>query len=314
LNYELTKNQKEASEFILSCLKNKKDCVLSAVTGSGKTEIIYDSLKYCVQNGLKVGVVIPRKDVVIELCNRIKNDFKDTFVVGVYGGCHDVIYGDIIVLTSHQLYRYNQYFDLIIIDEVDAFPYKNNKMLEHFLKRSLKGNVVYMSATVSDEIKVENKFSINRRYHGYKLDVPKVKYLFFKYEIKKFLKRHKEDLVLIYFPTIKEENNFSKKLKTSHYVINSKVKNREELLLKLHDLKKGIILTTLVLERGITFENCHVIVYRADHNLFSWENLVQISGRVGRKKSFPCGEILFLANNKTKSIKKAIGKIKRANE
>jgi GntR family transcriptional regulator/MocR family aminotransferase len=50
------------------------------------------------------------------------------------------------VLTTHQLYRYEKYFDVIIIDEVDAFPFKGNKLLETFLYRACKGNIVYMSS------------------------------------------------------------------------------------------------------------------------------------------------------------------------
>ena len=106
---------------------------------------------------------------------------------------------------------------------------------------------------------------------------------------------------------------FSKKLKEKHYIINSKIANRKKMLDKLHDLNKGIILTTLVLERGITFKNCHVIVYNADHHLFSYENLIQICGRVGRKKDYKQGDILFVVNSKNKNIKKAIKEIKKAN-
>ena len=314
LNYSLTKEQKKASEFILNNIRNKKDCVLNAVTGSGKTEIIYALISYCVKRNMTIGVVIPRRDVVVELYERIKKDFNNTSVVSVYGGNYSKLYGDIIILTSHQLYRYNKYFDVIVIDEVDAFPYSGNLMLEHFLKRSLKGNVVYMSATVGKESKGRVTHYLNKRYHGHKLDVPKVKYFFYKYEIRKFINKHKDDLVLIYFPTIKEQEKFSNRFKFHHYLINSKSKNRKELLEVFHKLNKGIILTTLVLERGITFFNCHVIVYKADHKLFSYENLVQISGRVGRKIDCPSGDVLFLANTRSKNIRKAITKIKRANE
>ena len=306
LDYDLTNKQKEASEFILFNIKENRNCVLNAVTGSGKTEIIYKSIQYCVENRLNIGIVIPRKDVVIELFNRIKCDFKSSYVVSVYGGNTKTLYGDIIVLTSHQLFRYNKYFDVVIFDEVDAFPYKGNEMLNFFLNRAVKGSVVYMSATISDKMIASNSYFLNQRYHGNKLDVPKVKYLLHWLYILLFLKKHKSDIVLIYFPTIKEQLKFSKRLKKKHYVVNSKIENRKEMLNKLHTLDKGIILTTLVLERGITFKNCHVIVYKADHNLFNYESLVQISGRVGRKKDYPRGDVLFLANNKNKSIRNAI--------
>lgn len=315
LNYKLTKEQERASEFILTKIKSKQDCVLNAVTGSGKTEIIYELIKYCVNNNLKIGIVIPRKDVVIELYNRIKNDFKKASVVMVYGGCNKELYADIIILTSHQLYRYENYFEVIIIDEVDAFPFYKNEILNNFLLRSLKGNIVYMSATIPLELKKEFPiYYLNKRYHYHKLDVPKVKLFWTKKTIIKFINKHKEGIILIYFPTIKEQVKFSKKFKVAHYLINSKVKNSRELLEAFHRLKSGVILTTLVLERGITFKNCHVIVYLADHELFTQENLIQISGRVGRNKDYPSGDILFLVKDRNKKIKRSIRFIKKCNE
>lgn len=316
LTYELTFKQKAASEFLLSNIKNGRDCILNAVTGSGKTEIIYEVIKYCVDNKLTVGIVIPRKDVVIELFNRIKSNFVSASVVKVHGGCNRYLYADIVILTSHQLYRYCNYFDVVIIDEVDAFPFYNNEILNNFLVNSKRGNIVYMSATVNKELlnKVENVYYLNSRYHNHKLDIPKVKYLWGLFMINCFIKQHVNSIVLVYFPTIKIQLKCSKKIKIKHYIINSKTNNREELLNIFHNLKAGVIFTTLVLERGITFKDAHVVVYRADHDLFSYENLVQIAGRVGRKKDYPHGDILFLVNKKNRNIKRAIRFIKKCNE
>lgn len=314
LSYNLTDKQKEASEYLLNCIKRKEDCVLNAVTGSGKTEIVYETIKFCVKNKQKIAIAIPRKDVVIELYNRISKDFPLTSVTMVCGGFTKVLYADITIVTTHQLYRYDHYFDVIIIDEVDAFPFKGNAMLETFLHRALKGSVIYMSATVPNNIKCNNIYWLNKRYHGQKLDVPKVKYFFYKAQIKKFIKRHADGIVIIYFPTIKEQIQFSRKFKINHYVVNSKVDDREKILESIHKLKCGVVLSTLVLERGITFKNCHVIVYKADHELFGYENLVQISGRVGRKIDYPRGEILFLVDKRNKNVTKAINIIKKANE
>ena len=107
---------------------------------------------------------------------------------------------------------------------------------------------------------------------------------------------------------------FSKKIKIKHFVINSRVADRAKMLKKLHDLKSGVILSTLVLERGITFKNTNVIVYFADHRLFSFENLVQISGRVGRNHIYPHGDIIFMVNSKNKKIRRVIKFIKGCNE
>jgi competence protein ComFA len=45
-------------------------------------------------------------------------------------------------LTTHQIYRYVAYFDLLVIDEYDAFPFKGDPVLEAFAQRSLKGVLV----------------------------------------------------------------------------------------------------------------------------------------------------------------------------
>lgn len=315
LEYSLTKDQKAASDFILNEIKNGRNCALNAVTGAGKTEIIYPLIKYCLDNKLKIGITIPRKDVVIELARRISRDFKFAIVVSVYGGNTDILSGDILILTCHQLYRYRKYFDVLVIDEVDAFPYYKNNILENFLLSSVKGNIVYMSATMPIELtKKHSVYYLNRRYHNNKLDIPKIKYFWSKMTITKYIKKHFDSIIIIYFPTIKEQEKFSKKLKIKHYILNSKTNKRDELLMELYSLNQAVILSTLVLERGVTFKNTNVIVYKADHDLFSYENLVQISGRVGRHYLYPHGDIIFLVDRKTKNIKRAIKFIKKCNE
>lgn len=316
LNYDLTTEQKKASEFILENIKNSKDCILNAVTGAGKTEIIYPLIKYCVDNKKTIAITIPRKDVVVELYRRIKKDFKLAKIVSVYGGCNKDLCGDVIILTTHQLYRYKNYFDVIVIDEVDAFPFYKNKILEHFLNRCRKGNIVYMSATIQKEL-IKKKYPIyflNKRYHNKKLDIPIVKkYRGFK-SVFRYINKYKNSICIVYFPTIKEQIRFHKKLKQEHYLLNSKTENRKEILEKLHTLDDALILSTLVLERGVTFKNANVIVVNADHDLFDSANLIQISGRVGRHYVYNSGEIIFMAKNKNNNIKDAIKFIKKCNE
>ena len=107
---------------------------------------------------------------------------------------------------------------------------------------------------------------------------------------------------------------FSKKLRVPHVVINSKIGNRKKILEDLHGSENKVVLSTLVLERGVTFKNSNVLVFNADHKLFAFENLVQISGRVGRHYQFPHGDIIFLIKSKNKTVKRAIKFIKKCNE
>ena len=176
LLYSLTNAQQKASDFVLENVMKKQNCAINAVCGAGKTEIIYDTLKYCLNNNMKVGIAIPRKDVVIELKNRIKKDFN-VDVISVYGGQHDVVCADIIIFTTHQAFRYINYFDVLIIDEVDAFPYKGNEVLKNIIRKCSKVHA-YLSATMPKYIEKDisiKKFYLNKRYHGYDLPIPKCK-------------------------------------------------------------------------------------------------------------------------------------------
>ena len=73
-------------------------------------------------------------------------------------------------------------------------------------------------------------------------------------------------------------------------------------------------MTTAVLERGITMKDLQVIVFRADSDIYDDHALVQIAGRVGRKKDAPKGEVIFIGKNKTKHMERAISDIIAANQ
>ena len=178
LDFSLTDKQKEISKKITSAINNKKNVFLYAVTGAGKTELVYEAILNVLKNKGKVGFTVPRKDVVIDLYPRIKNAFKNSKVVALYGGNTSNLTGDIIILTTHQLYRFENYFDLLVFDEIDAFPYKGNDVLISFFSKSVKGNYVLMSATPDEEkvneVIISNGIylSLTRRYHGVDLPLP----------------------------------------------------------------------------------------------------------------------------------------------
>jgi len=315
IDYELTEKQKEASNFVLKNIIEKRDCAINAVCGAGKTEIIYESLKYCLNNNLKVGIAIPRKDVVIELAERLKKDFSVS-VKAIYGGNSEEIVGDIIVFTTHQAYRYIDYFDVLIIDEIDAFPYNNNDVLKSIINKCSK-TFVYLSATMPRYIEKNkniNKFYLNRRYHGYDLPIAKCKETFnMIWCLKRMLKKYKDKVVIVYFPTIRMQNKITKKVKCD-VLINSKTADRDKIVSKIKGMDKGVVFTTTVLERGITIKDVQVIVYNSEHKLFSKDVLIQISGRVGRSKFYPYGDVIFICKRKNKEIKNCIKTLRKCNE
>ena len=73
-------------------------------------------------------------------------------------------------------------------------------------------------------------------------------------------------------------------------------------------------MTTAVLERGVTVKDLQVIVYRSDHPIYDSHALIQIAGRVGRKKEAPEGEVIFLAKENNREMQRAVEEIISANK
>ena len=63
-------------------------------------------------------------------------NFPNLKVIPVCEGYTQIVDGDLIVCTTHQLYRYIQSFDLLIIDEPDAYPYVGNDVLQAIVLNS----------------------------------------------------------------------------------------------------------------------------------------------------------------------------------
>ncbi len=268
-----------------------------------------------------MGFAIPRKEVVKEIYQRLKDVFPNVKITAVYGGHNKELDGEIIVFTTHQSYRYVNAFGLLIIDEYDAFPFKDNPTLFSFISKVCNQKRVYLSATFSNN-EIENKRSVylNKRYHYMNIPVPRLKLiaeiLQYKFIIKMCYQRKENEVIFIFVPTIKECELMKKILVfsgISNVVFNSQIKNKEEIFSLIKKRVYKIVITTTILERGITLEKLNVIVFNADHKVFDYRCLIQISGRVGRKKNNPGGYIYFLAKHVNEDIKKAIQDIKNSN-
>ena len=317
LDYQLTPLQEKLSNELLNRYKKHQNTILKAVCGAGKTEITYALIKYALNSGHSVCFTTPRKELVIELKKRFESQFTNVTITCVYGDHTTKTDGQFIICTTHQLYRYPNFFDLLILDEYDAFPYANNEVLQSFLKNSIKGNYVYMSATL---LKTPD-LSMTKRYHGYLLDVPKCyisnTLLMYIIAIRLVLKFKKEKKpVLIFVPTIKLTDTayrYFNILGIKTKTVSSRTKNIHALI---KDLKSGnldALITTTILERGITISNMQVIILYGNNRIYESATLIQICGRVGRKANFPTGSISIFTPYKTKAIKECIKTIKKDN-
>ena len=328
LSYDLSSEQKELSDRLVSNYDNGINSLVYAVCGSGKTEICLSLIEHCVSKGLKVGFAVPRRSVCYELFCRFRNIFRQNKVISVYGGHHRTLEGDIVCLTTHQLFRYPNYFDLLIMDEIDAFPFKGNDVLQNMFDRSIKGNYVLLTATPTDELLKEFRkpgkdlLKLFVRFHHHPLPVPKVilgndfniHYKLIK-QLKIFLEKNKQ--VFVFAPTIDESIKLWRILslffRKGTYV-NSKRDNNEEIIEDFREKKYQYLVTTAILERGITVKDLQVIVFHADNYIYDDHALVQIAGRAGRKKDAPEGEVIFIGKTKTKYMERAISDIIAANK
>lgn len=327
LKYSLTKEQKEISDKLIENYQKRIDSLISAVCGAGKTELVYGVICYALAHRHKVGFALPRRDVAIELFARFKSAFTANTVQLVLGGHHRVLEADIIICTTHQLFRYPNYFDLLILDEIDAFPYRGDSTLEHIFLNAVKGSHIVMSATADRktikkyETPGHDILTLNVRYHHHPLPIPKVEIV---EESKQFkcLKRHLETFIkekkptFIFVPTIKLCEELYQKLKkfypTGHYV-HSKVESRSIIIKSFKNGYYDYLVTTAVLERGVTVRNLQVIIFGADNGIYDASALIQIAGRVGRKYDAFTGEVIFIATNRTDAIDKSIATIRDKN-
>lgn len=132
----LTPLQESASKAISKSIRERKDHLLYAVCGAGKTEILFSPIHEALQKGLRICVAAPRTDVILELFPRFKQAFPDTTIHTLYGDSPEQSgYGEIILATTHQLYRFHEAFDLLFVDEADAFPYSLDPSLERAVKK-----------------------------------------------------------------------------------------------------------------------------------------------------------------------------------
>lgn len=73
----------------------------------------------------------------------------------------------------------------------------------------------------------------------------------------------------------------------------SKDEARSSKVQNMREQHYDVFLTTMILERGVTFERISVIVLGADHPVFSKSSLVQIAGRADRKEDSPIVRSIF---------------------
>ena len=334
----LTSYQQEVSDGLIQAVKEGGNALVHAVTGAGKTEMMYQVVATAIKSGQAVCIATPRIDVCIELYGRMKDDFSCPISL-LHGKSEPYFRTPLVIATTHQLLKFFQAFDLLIIDEVDAFPYVDNPILYKAAQNAIKkgGNTLYLTATSTDELdkKVKKKeiirYSLPRRFHGNPLVVPEIKWVpkirekiekgRIPYELLQLIKKQRQTHypLLIFVSEIELGQQFTENLKKyfpkdTVGFVSSQTTDRLRMVEEFRNRALTILVSTTILERGVTFPLVDVFVLESNHKLFTKSALVQISGRVGRSKERPTGKLLFLSDGITREMKKAIKEIKEMNQ
>lgn len=334
---QYTDLQQKAANELQHSLTTDRPHLLHAVCGAGKTEILFPAIYALLQQGKRVALATPRTDVVLELAPRLQAVLPNTIIHALYGDApKQKGMPELTITTTHQLYKFQQAFDAIIVDEADAFPYTFDETLKRAVQKAKKPGAPVATVTATPtpaqiaEAKQNGGYSfIARRFHGHPLPVPRIDSLYgynkqiTKGNIPKKLKLWTTEQLenkrpfLIFFPKI-ELMDAALPLVQALYPdilsVHAEDRDRKEKVLKLRNVEVPGLLTTTILERGITIKNVQVAVVGAENKIFTDSALIQIAGRAGRNKDFADGDVVFFHHGISAEMDSAIRQIKQLNE
>jgi len=312
----LTQQQLQASNELIKSTSIGRPHLIHAVCGAGKTEILFEPIHKLLLQGKRICLTAPRVDVILELEPRLRAAFPETTIEALYGGAKTgTTPAQLTLATTHQLYRFQHAFDVIYVDEADAFPYTADETLQRAVKKAAKPNAPIIAVTATPSKKLINNIkklgavsTINRRYHGHPLPVPSYESLWnYARHIKKGklpkkllawaeqrLKNKEPFLIFFHHIELMEEAEPLFQLLDSRIrAVHAAHPDRKEYVQLLRDKKLPGLLTTTILERGITISNVQVAVIGAEQQTFNKGALIQIGGRVGRSSDYPTGDFVL---------------------
>ncbi|SFG73059.1 DEAD/DEAH box helicase [Sporolactobacillus nakayamae] len=335
----LSDDQNAAAAALDQALTARESFLIWAVTGAGKTEIMYQAIEHQLKKGKHVVLATPRTDVVRELLPRMRAAFPSVPISGLYAGSDDVRADAPLVLsTAHQLIRYSKCFDCVFIDEVDAFPFHFDPMLEFAVRKAAKPGApfAYLSATPPAALRSAylsgslSGVKLSRRYHGHPLPVPRFHWIGgwlraiqkgqLPVPLRVWLteKMEQKRQVFVFVPSVTLSRDLTEILQREAFDrtvgVHAEDPHRHTKVADFRNGKINILVTTTILERGVTVPGVEVCVVGADDPVFDECALVQISGRVGRSAEYPAGDLVFFHNGKTLAMVRALGQIKQMNK
>jgi len=334
--HPLTDAQREAAYMLRDWYVggSAREVLVWAVCGAGKTEVSFSAIHSALTSGRRVLFAAPRRDVVAELDPRVRTAFPgvtcSTFCGG-FPGQRDYD-ARIILATTHQVMRFYRRFDLVILDEADAFPFAGSEALATAVYRALdpEGRVVIMTATPSRGHLARVKsgalpcIRIPARHHGKPLPEPEV------------VTAHSSDLLsevaqivgagagpgspfLVFVPRRRQAGEVARHLLRKVpgarvEWVHSQDPVRDDKRAAIAGGMCDVLVSTSVMERGVTVDGVDVIVCHADDDVvFDYRALVQMAGRAGRTAANPRGRVWFVCANENWHVRTAVAIIREMN-
>ncbi|MBY0123479.1 DEAD/DEAH box helicase [Bacillus sp. S/N-304-OC-R1] len=334
----LSDGQRTASQRVVQAVQENKELLVWAVCGAGKTEVLFEGISEALSSGKRVCLATPRTDVVFELTPRLKKVFSNIPVASLYGGSEDrYLNAPLTITTTHQLLRFYEAFDTVILDEVDAFPYSVDATLQYAVRQSRKpiSSMIYLTATPNEKWQKECRqgkrefVTIPARFHRHPLPVPRFRWCGnWEKQLKKErlppnviqwikLRLDSGKQCLLFVPKIDKMEKIIplvRKLHTNIEAVHAEDPKRKEKVQAMRNKETLMLLTTTILERGVTFPNIDVAVLGTEDRIFTESALVQIAGRVGRSSLAPDGDITFFHYGKTEAMIRAKKQILKMND
>lgn len=322
------------------------ECLVWEACGAGRPEVVFGAVREVLKRGGRVLFGVPRRDILEDLVLRLERAFPGVSVAVRYGKSKTYNRGsDIVLVSTHHALKYYRSFDLVILDESDAFPHRANPILIHALRRAKKseGKFIYMTPTPPPEVYARAQrgevkvIQIPVRQHGKPLAVPKV-------IIEKELAAEAKvpDVLLSLVRESLEEDQYQVLVVVPDAYRSHLVGQWLAANLKAHGLgglkeqavmhtfsgdperdrkvqayfrgEHDVLVTTNLTSRGDRAPNSNLIVLWADSEIFDEGCLMQLAGRIGWSEAYPVGKVWFVASRLTRDMEAAIRKVKLLNE
>ncbi|WP_295746525.1 helicase-related protein [uncultured Limosilactobacillus sp.] len=337
---QLSPLQARVSAVVCQGMANHQRQLLWAVTGAGKTEMIFAGLSAAIGRGERVAVASPRVDVCLELFPRLQKAFTGVPIALLHGRQEEKYhYRQLTVCTTHQLLRFYHAFDNLVVDEVDAFPYASNQALLFATGQAVKkdGGLLMMTATPGPVLLREIRRQqmavsyLPLRYHGHPL--PSIKEILVgnwrkqlhrgrlpvavHRQLKQWVATRRR--FLLFVPHVADLEPVANEIRKAYPNLQLKTvyaadPQRLTKVAAMRQHQVQALITTTILERGVTFPGIDLGVLGADDPVFSSSALVQIAGRVGRAKERPTGNVCFWVSSCCRRVNNARRQITALNQ